>query len=179
MAPNNNNNVIPTEEFVGDAELPVEEFDAEGYYLLEVRLDGSLVSGDNIILGEDDDDGPSELLIRSIYNISMNSSFIACINCIQPIAMLSSIDSVVMSTIISNIIIAYGIHIYDHYSILGNALIDFLPTPWACRIHCRNCGIMLSVPALTVYNNNILSIVDHDYVVLDASAVILIRKVEM
>lgn len=88
MAPNFS--MLKEVEFQSDPNnmLPVEEFDAEGYELKEVDLDGD-ATAEEAIEYEDDE------VCRAIYNIPLDESFFGCINCYHPIAMMSSLKTII------------------------------------------------------------------------------------
>lgn len=113
-------------------------------------------------------------VVEAIQCMPASTEYIACINCMHPIAFSSDVIDVIMAVRHNDIPIAYVLPLYDRSLIRSFAnIVKQSPIFWQTTVRCRNCSIMLTHSALTIYNILIDDYChDDDCIILDAASVI-------
>lgn len=125
----------------------------------------------------------TEELVMVIFDMPAMIDFVGCVNCRYPISKNCDIETVIYSNRYRNIPIAFVIPLYENSIVLHNTLIGPISEIyWRTAVRCNNCGILLSIPALTIYNTMIdeyFNDLDQQTIILDSSSVCFSRKVPM
>lgn len=167
---------MPPRERIEDENLPGEDSEEEAELtVVEITRDGHVIYFD--LIDVNDVNFTTELN-DAILSIPLYVDYIACINCCFPLTTLSDIESTIWAVHHSHIPIAYAIPLHSRSLICGYALIEnFNEIHWKTVAHCWNCSILLTIPALTIFNIQIDEYTnDCHTLILDAASVMFCRR---
>lgn len=154
------------------SEFPQEEAEL---CVVEITRDGYVIKFDIV---ETDDVNYSFELEQTIQIIPPFINYFACVNCYFPIAPFRDVETTFWALRHADIPIAYAFKVYENCIIIDYTRIDlFADIYWQTVVHCRNCNILLSVPALTIFNTMIDEYSnDERVVILDSGSVMMCRR---
>lgn len=117
----------------------------------------------------------SNLLHDAIINMPILSNYIGCINCGLPIAMQRDVINVIPNARHPYLVAAYSIPRFAMFTVYVRIVTNSIII-WHNAVRCLNCGILLTVPALTVFNQMIDEYTSNfDCIILDASTITVYR----
>lgn len=149
-----------------------EEEEEEEFTIVQVGRDGQAIFSDSIA-----DVDFTHHLVEAIQTIPILTNFYACVNCCFPVAPVHHVVNTFYAVRHTNIQVALAFELYDgciiaEYTHIGELAVIHWQTP----VNCRNCGILLSVAALTVFNQMIDQYSSEiPTVILDAANIMVCR----
>lgn len=164
MAPN----VEIVADIVPEYRIPIETT------VVEINRYGQPILFDAI---NEDDVNYSWVLEQAIEDVPLYT-YIGCGNCGMPVCEYADIIDIIPAVRFGNVPVGYVLPVIPNSWLTDNTnLMNWSTIIWETRIKCANCGILLTVPALTTINQNIGSFSsDVVCVILDASAVCFYRR---
>lgn len=149
----------------------VDEVNDDHYIVIRVALNGQIIDSNDVV--DEQDVNFTFQLSFQLQIVPLLVDFIACINCLYPIAYKDEIVDVIYTHRYPRLPIAYVLRAYDNSLIISNTSIgDFSEIYWMTQVKCRNCRILLSISSLNMYNSNVDEYINENpCIILDAGSV--------
>lgn len=146
--------MAPNAEFISDI-VPIYNVNAPiEITVVEIDWYGQPILFDAI---DDQDVNYSLLLEQAIEFVPLFENYIGCGNCGMPICKFDEIIDVIPAVHHSYVAVGYVLNAISNSMITWNTNLKYWSTVfWQTRLTCANCNILLTVPALTVINQNII-----------------------
>lgn len=168
---------VPEDEPVDNDPIEDEllENEPETFILTRARFDGSIIEGEEVDIYENAGNVTPELELM-LQLVPPMHIFVACINCLYPIAYSDAISDVINCVKHESIPAAYVVRMYEllHLNLIVESVSDIF---WKTHLKCVNCNISLSIRSLNQYNVQVDEYFDDHYCIMfDASCVDFLCK---
>lgn len=172
MAPNNNfprNHSIVGPNDLEEDSIIFEVIDS--FSIFQIDLVGNRISEEDMF--NLTDPNCTLAVVDAFFDMEMNTKYIGCINCRMPIAYMNDIIQTIYARQHNYVAVAHAVLLSEDSLMIQNTFLGpFSRNIWETSVQCGNCGIYLSIPALTVYNNTIENYsFDLWCVILDAASI--------
>lgn len=158
MTPNNNfpreHSIVRPNE-VEEEPLIFEEFEViDSFSIYQIDLEGNRIS--DVDMFDLTDPNCTLEVVDAFFNMETMIKYIGCINCRMPIAYMNEIIETIYATQHDYIAVAHAVLLSEYCLMFENTFLGAISqTIWKTSVRRGNCGIYLSIPALTVFNYSI------------------------